>query len=262
MEISGCFDSLLIPALIFIAGVLTGFINTLAGSGSLISLPLLMFAGLPAPVANGTNRIGILIQGITALLTWKKKFPVRLKEDAVIITAACCGAVGGAFLATGLDKKTLEMFIGGLLLFMLALMLIKPERWLKKEDDTVRKKGSVGLQIVVFGAIGVYGGFIQAGVGFFLLGGLVWAGGYNLMKANSLKILITTVFTVFALPVFIIYNQIDWVMGIVLAAGASLGAFLAAKLAIKKGVGFVRIFLIVIIFLAALKLLNVDQLFF
>ena len=250
----------LLLLLIFLAGIITGFINTLAGSGSLISLPLLMFAGLPAPIANGTNRIGILIQGITALITWKKKFPIKLKDDAVIIISACCGAVGGAFMATGLDKETLEVFIGGLLLFMLALMLIKPEKWLKQGDESNRKKSPLFVQIIVFGAIGVYGGLIQAGVGFFLLAGLVWVGGYNLMKANSLKILITTIFTAFALPVFIIYNQIDWVMGFALAAGASLGAFLAAKLAIKKGVGFVRIFLIVIIFLAALKLLNVDKL--
>lgn len=250
-----------IAILIFLAGIATGFINTLAGSGSLISLPLLMFAGLPAPVANGTNRIGILIQGITALLTLKKKFPLRLRQDGLIIFSASAGAIGGAFLATGISKDTLEIVIGGLLLFMLVLMIIKPEKWLTKDAAPTTRRNPV-IQIVVFFLIGVYGGFIQAGVGFFLLAGLVWAAGYDLMKANSMKILITTVFTVFALPVFIINHQIDWANGFILAAGSSLGAFAGARLAIKKGIQFVRIFLIVILFLAALKLLNVDRLFY
>jgi uncharacterized protein len=251
----------LLPILIFLAGIATGFINTLAGSGSLISLPLLMFAGLPAPIANGTNRIGIVIQGITALFTLRKKFPIHIRADIVIITSASIGAVCGAFLAVGISKETLEMVIGGLLLVMMMLMLVKPERWMKSENEQDRKKSNIAIQIIVFLLIGFYGGFIQAGVGFFLLGGLVWVGGYNLMKANSLKILITTIYTVIALPVFIYHDQIDWINGLILAAGASIGAFAGAKLAIKKGIGFVRIFLLVIIFLAALKLLNVDKLF-
>lgn len=251
----------LLAILIFIAGIATGFINTLAGSGSLISLPLLMFAGLPAPVANGTNRIGIVIQGITALFTLRKKFPIRISEDIVIIICASIGAVCGAYMAVGIDKETLEMFIGGLLLVMMLLILVKPEKWMKSENEKERKKSHITIQIIVFLLIGLYGGFIQAGVGFFLLGGLVWVGGYNLMKANALKILITTIYTVFAIPVFIYHGQIDWVNGLILAAGASIGAFIGAKLAIKKGVSFVRIFLLIIIFLAALKLLNVDKLF-
>jgi hypothetical protein len=140
-------------------------------------------------------------------------------------------------------------------------MIIKPEKWVKAKSEKPKSMPSI-IRWIVFFAIGVYGGFIQAGVGFFLLTGLVLVCGYDLKKANALKILITTAFTVFALPVFIMNNQINWTYGLILAAGSSTGAFIAAKLAIKKGAQFIRIFLLVIIFLASLKLLNVYKLFY
>jgi len=249
-----------IYAILFITGIVTGFINTLAGSGSLISLPVLMFAGLPANIANGTNRIGILLQSITALFTFKKGKMFEWNEGISLLIPSAIGAIAGALSAVNLDKASLEIIIGFLLVVMFFIVLLKPDKWIKNKAGEV-KSINTALKFIVFLFIGFYGGFIQAGVGFFLLAGLVLAAGYDLLKANTIKILITAVFTIFALPIYIYNNQIDWLPGISLAGGSIIGAWIAAKLAIKKGAPFIRIFLLVILIISAAKFLKIENWF-
>src|SRR6056297_4353926 len=114
-------------------GFLAGFINVFAGGGSLLTLPFLMFLGLPANIANGTNRIALIMQNITATSSFKQMKVFRYKEGIFLTIPAIAGAIPGAFLASSMDKELLENIIGVLLVVMFLFVLIKPERWLKKK---------------------------------------------------------------------------------------------------------------------------------
>ncbi len=247
-------------ALVITVGLVTGFINTLAGSGSLITLPFLMFLGLPANIANGTNRLAILFQSIIASTGFKNKKVFEWKEATFLTIPAMIGSIPGAFIAANIPKEYLNSVIGFLLLFMFFIVLFKPEQWIKGKADLVKAKPGF-LQILLFFLIGLYGGFIQAGVGIFLLATLVLGTGFNLVKANAIKVLITGAFTLIALPVFMYYQQVDYILGFLLAVGSMAGAWLGTRSAIKKGPGFIRIFLLIIIFGSAIKLLILDIFF-
>jgi hypothetical protein len=241
-------------ALVIVAGVFAGFINTLAGSGSLITLPLLIFLGLPANVANGTNRIGILLQSLVAVGGFKQKKVFEWREGIWLTIPATIGSFIGAAMAVNLDDQLMNRIIGGLLIFMFFIILFKPEQWIKKHAGLVKAKPSI-LQIVIFFGIGFYGGFIQAGVGFFLLAGLVLGAGFDLLKGNAIKVLIVLVFTVAAIVVFVYNNQINYQIGLTLGLGSMLGAWIATRVAVKKGSKFIRWVLLITVFGFAVKLL-------
>jgi len=238
--------------LVIFIGFVAGFINTLAGSGSLLTLPLLIFLGLPANIANGTNRIAILLQNIIGVASFKKQKVFKYKEGIFLAIPAIIGSVIGAFLAVDLDEQLMKKFIAGLLVFMFFMILYKPQRWITGKKD-IKEKASV-WQIIVFFFIGLYGGFIQAGVGFFLLAGLVLSVGYDLVKANAIKVLIVLLYTIFALAIFIFNKQVNYTFGFTLAIGNMLGAYVATKFAIKNGAKYVRYVLLLAIGISALKL--------
>jgi uncharacterized protein len=250
----------LYPILV-VTGILVGFINTIAGSGSLISLPLLMYIGLPANVANGTNRVAILLQSIVGAGSFRQQKVIEFREGIWLSVPAVAGAVLGALLAVDLNELMMKRAIGVLMIVMFFLIIVKPEAWLKGHTNKLRARPTL-WQVVIFFGIGLYGGFIQAGVGFFLLAGLVMGAGMNLIKANAYKNLIVALYTPFALAVFIINNQVNWIIGLTLAAGNMLGAYIAAKVAIKQGTKFIRIILLVVLFAASMDLLGVFRLIF
>jgi uncharacterized protein len=242
--------------LLIATGILVGFINTLAGSGSLISLPLLMYLGLPANVANGTNRVAIMLQSMVGAASFRGQKVITYKEGIWLSVPAVIGSIIGAILAVDLNEVIMKRAIGALMIVMICLILFKPEVWLKGHAGQLRAKPTL-WQVVIFFGIGLYGGFIQAGVGFFLLTGLVMGAGMNLVKANALKNLIVALYTPFALVVFIINNQVNWIIGLTLAAGNMLGAFVAARVAVDRGTRFIRIVLLVVLFAASMDLLGV-----
>jgi uncharacterized membrane protein YfcA len=239
---------------VVLAGLVAGFINTLAGSGSLITLPLLMFIGLPPNVANGTNRIAILLQSLVGSAGFIKGRQLEVKTGLWLAIPTIIGSVAGAFFALELNDLMMKRAIGALLVVMFFLVLFKPEVWLKGKQIKRDIKYN-GITILVFFAIGLYGGFIQAGVGFFLLGGLVIGVGFDLIKANALKNLLVFLYTPFALIVFIINHQIDYKAGLILAVGSMLGAWIATKIAMDKGTVFVRYVLLIAILGSAIKLI-------
>lgn len=244
--------------LIVLVGVFSGFLNTLAGSGSIISLAMLMFMGLPANVANGTNRIAILMQNIVGVTSFKKQKVFTYKEGIWLAIPAIIGSVIGAGLAVEINEELMEKTIGGLLVFLFFIVLYKPDAWVKGQAGLIRSKPSL-WQIVIFFFIGLYGGFIQAGVGFFLLAGLVLGAGFDLVKANAIKVFIVLLYTPFAISVFIMNEQIDYKIGFILAAGNMIGAFIAANFAVSWGAKFVRYILLGVIIFASLKFLGVYE---
>ncbi len=232
------------------AGFLAGFINTLAGSGSAITLPLLVFMGLPATVANGTNRIGVLLQTTTSTWTFHRQGVMPWRHAISLLIPAILGGITGAMLAANLNEPNMRRAIGAMLVLTFFLIIIKPKRWL-----TGRAGGAIqpGLkQWIIFYFIGMYGGFIQAGVGIFMLVGLVLGIGHDLVRANAIKALLVLSLNIFAFVVFVHNGQVDWLLGLMLAIGNIVGARAAALMATKDWaqVWVYRILLAVVIFSA------------
>jgi uncharacterized protein len=242
----------LLLAAVPVVGFAAGFINTLAGSGSLLTLPMLILLGLPANVANGTNRIGVVLQNIVAVATFRQRGVLPLAGSWKLILPSVVGAVIGAELAVDLDEALLRQTIGVLMLLLLVVMLFKPERWIA--EHAAPREARLLVEVPLFFAIGVYGGFIQVSVGLFLMAGLVLGAGYNLVGANALKNLIVLVFSAAALVVFIVNDQVQWTLGLLLGAGQAVGAWVAAHFAVRRGAEFVRWAVIVITVGAAIAL--------
>jgi uncharacterized protein len=244
--------TLINAVIIFLAGVGVGFINTLSGSGSLITLPLLIFLGMDAGIANGTNRIAILLQTFVGLATFKKEKILDTKAALKLAIPVILGAIPGAYIATQVPDLYFEKVLGVLFILMTALMIFTPKHWNKKFE--LGESFHINpFHYIIFFFIGVYGGFIQAGVGIFILFALVMGPGFDLIRANALKLFLTFIFTPVAIVIFWHNNQIDLFTGLVLASGNMLGAFIAAKTAIKAGVGFIKWLVIAMIIFSAIQ---------
>lgn len=244
--------------LIIVAGFIAGFINTVAGSGSLITLPLLIFAGLPANIANGTNRIAILLQNVVAVTSFRREKILDLRSGLVLSIPAVVGAVIGAQIAVQIDENMMRRVIGALMLVMFVVLIFRPAHWLEgKTKEKLNNSGWV-QRIILFG-IGIYAGFVQAGVGIFLLAALVIGIGYDLFHANALKVFIVLAMTIPAFAVFILNNQVWWEPGLTLAFGQMLGAWYGARTIIRKGVAFIRWFLMVVLVVSAAFLLGLFE---
>jgi uncharacterized membrane protein YfcA len=248
----------LYPAVVA-AGFVAGFINTLAGSGSLVTLPMLIFLGLPANVANGTNRVGILLQNVVGVTSFRQQQMLNLRHGLLLAAPAAVGSIAGAQIAVNLNEQVMRRTIGVLMVVMLVVIFVRPRRWLEGRPEHAHENPDL-TQLLIFFAIGVYGGFIQAGVGIFLLAGLVLATNYDLVRANAVKLLIVLCFTVFALAVFMFNGQVRWEIGLILAIGNMLGAWVASRMAVKRGAIFVRWLLIIVVAVSAAQLLGLFDL--
>jgi len=237
-------------------GLAAGFINANAGGGSMLTLPLLMFLGLPANVANGTNRVALLFQNVIGVHTFHQKKVLDFSTDYRLALPAIAGSIIGALLAVEINVALLEKIIAVLMVLMLVLVLIKPGVWIKDRAGSVNPKPTFS-QYIIFFFLGVYGGFIQMGIGFFLLAGLVLGCGYDLVKANAVKLFIILLYTFVALIIFVANGQVDWVAGLILAAGNMAGAWLGARFAVKGGAKYVRYILILSLVIVILNLFGV-----
>jgi uncharacterized membrane protein YfcA len=241
------------------AGFVAGFVNTLAGSGSLVTLPVLIFLGLPANVANGTNRVGVLLQNVVGVGSFRQQKVLDLRGGLMLAAPAVVGSILGAQIAVNLNEEMMRRTIGALMVVMLAVILVRPKRWLEGRGEVVNGRPAWS-QLLIFFAIGVYGGFIQAGVGIFLLAGLVLGAGYDLVRANAVKLLIVLCFTVSALVVFLVNRQVVWGIGLIMAVGNMLGAWIASRMAVERGAAFVRWVLIAVVAVSGAQLLGVFDL--
>lgn len=248
--------TLLEVILLIVSGILAGFINTLAGGGSVISLGVLMFLGLPPQVANGTNRIGVLFQTLSSSGSFRRYKVLNLGEGTRLAIPAVIGSIIGAQLAVDINEKTFNLVIALLLIAIMVMMFIKPSQWIKGNPELAGKRPG-WIQMAVFFGIGLYGGFIQAGVGYFLLAGIVLGAGYNLVKGNAIKVWIVLLYTPFALGVFILNGQVNWAFGLVHAIGNVIGALVATRMAVKRGAEFVRWVIVAFIVVTAADLIGI-----
>lgn len=231
------------------AGLVAGVVNTMAGGGSLLTLPALLFAGLPADVANATNRVGVLVQSVVATATHHRSGQVPWRAAAVPLVVASAGAALGAGAALALGREGLRPAIGIMLLVALPLIFVDPRR-LHRD-----RAAPPAVQAAGFFVAGAYGGFVQAGVGVLLLAVGAGLGGLSLIRANALKLLIVAVFTLPALALFVAADLVAWVPGLALGVGSLAGGWLGAQLNLRGGDRAVRIVVAVVVVASAIRIL-------
>jgi uncharacterized membrane protein YfcA len=236
--------------LIFLAGIVVGFINVLAAGGSFLTLAFLIALGLPPTVANGTNRVGLLIQNSFASLKFYKLKLLNYKFVFIVAPSALIGSLIGSYIATHISDELLKKIIAILMVAISLVTVYKPQKFIKKSYS--KKKWL--LMIAVFFLIGVYGGFIQAGVGFFIIAASIW-GGFSMVEANAIKVFTITIYTITILPMFIFAHQVYFLIGIVLGLGSMIGARIAIGVSIKKGDKFIRAAILILLFAFAIKLM-------
>jgi len=241
-----------IVGILIVAGFLVGFINTLAGSGSIISYSVFMALGLPASYANGTIRLGVIMQTLAASLTFKKGSVLDIKKGLSLGLPITIGSIVGAQIAIQINQDIFKYFVGGTMLLMLVFLFLKPKNWIESREGKSLNLGYF-WQFVIYFAIGIYGGFIHIGVGIFLLGALVLISGYDLLRANALKVFVVLLYSPFALFIYMYNDHVHYALALISSIGNVLGGLLASRLAISWGSKFIQYFLIVIILLFTAK---------
>lgn len=238
-----------------IGGFAAGIINSLAGNGSAITLPLLIFTGLDANTANATNRVGVLMQTLTSTVSLRRtqRTQMLIKLSMWYYVPTILGSIVGALLAVYIHPEAMLLFIGIIMVFLLVTMLRKPQRWLINTDPNKARKTL--SQWLVFFAIGFYGGFIQMGIGILILSSLVLIAQYSMRDANIIKILVSLVMIVPAFLVYAFSGTILWAEGLVLAVGTSSGAWVGTRYLLyhRSASRIIRYVLIVVISFAIIK---------
>jgi uncharacterized protein len=239
--------------LLFGVGTITGFINVMAGGGSTITLPILIFLGLDSSIANGTNRIGLLSQNLFGILSFKNENVSQLKLSLKLSLFTLPGAIIGAFYATKIDDALFQKILGVVMIGIVLTMLIPNSK------NYIEEKISTKLPWAIYPAmfaLGFYGGFIQVGIGFLFMISLHRILRLSLLYVNLHKIFIVMIYTIPAIIIFTITGNVNWFYGISLAGGTGLGAWCSAKVAVKKGEKVIKSFLIVAIIIMSIKLLG------
>ena len=216
-------------ALVVGAGLVAGIVNAMAGGGSLLTVALLnVFVGLPGLVANGTNRVGVLVQNASSVASYRKEGIRGFRRAVPVMVPVIAGSLLGSLLVSSVTDETFERIFGILMVPLLFLSLRSPK--------------NVGSQInwhplttaVVFFGIGLYGGAFQAGVGLLIVVALSRSG-LDLVNANAVKVVVILVLTTIAVPVFVIRGQVDWGFAAVLAIGFAAGGWIGARVAVRGG---------------------------
>ena len=239
--------------LLFVVGTFAGVLNVLAGGGSLLALPLLIFMGLPSAVANGTNRIAIFCQNFFAIRAFRQRNALPLQLALLCTPAALIGSWYGARLAINLDDEVFNRVLALIMLGVLIFTAIDPMKRLRREEMVFSPWRKVVI-VFSFLVVGVYGGFVQAGVGFLIITALL-IHGLDLVRINAIKVVVVFAYTFIALGVFIYHGQIDYLLGFALAAGNSLGGIIGTRLAIDKGHDWIKKVVTLTVLVFALKLL-------
>ncbi len=216
-------------ALVVGAGLVAGIVNAMAGGGSLLTVGLLnVFVGLPGLVANGTNRVGVLVQNASSVASYRKEGIRGFRRAVPVLVPVIAGSLLGSLLVSSVTDETFERIFGILMVPLLFLSLRSPK--------------NVGSQInwhpvttaVIFFGIGLYGGAFQAGVGLLIVVALSRSG-LDLVNANAVKVVVILVLTTIAVPVFIVRGQVDWGFAVVLAIGFAAGGWIGARIAVRGG---------------------------
>ncbi len=239
--------------LIIGAGIGAGFLNAVAGGGSLITLPLLITMGLPSAVANATNRVAIVGQNIFAVAGYRSKGVSAYPYSLYLGISALIGAIIGAKIAVDIDDRLFNRILSIVMILVVVYIIVRPlPKGHEAAEEMSRKHKSLG--IISFFGVGIYGGFIQAGVGFIMIALLTSINGFTLVKSNSAKVFVALIYTAAALLVFIYEGVIHWTFGLTLAVGNAIGGWVGSRWSVAKGDVWIRRVLVVAVVGLAIKL--------
>jgi uncharacterized membrane protein YfcA len=239
-------------ALLVGGGLIAGIVNTLAGGGSLLTIPLLVLIGLPGNVANGTNRFGILVQNLMAVWSFRAQGVSEFGSALPVLAPLALGAATGALGISQLPDPVFEKTFGVVMLLLLVPTFLSR---FAAPTATAARPWSAFTSSAVFFVIGAYGGAFQAGVGIFLLLALSHAG-FDLVRANAVKVLVVGAVALVALVVVIAGDNVAWLPAALLAVGFSIGGALGARLAVRGGERLIRPIVVIAVIALAARMLG------
>ena len=236
-----------------LAGFVAGFMNTMAGGGSLLTLPLLIFLGLPAAVANGTNRVAIFMSTLSATVGFKSKGVSNFPFNIYLGFSGLIGALIGARIAIDIKGELFNKILAIIMILVVLLIVFKPKISYSELMERLTGK-HLFVSMIAFFFIGIYGGFINAGIGFVIMLFLHYYNRLDLVKVNATKVVIVLIYTSGALITFALADKVNWTYGIFLATGNFIGGWTSSRWSVKKGENTIKIFLLIIVVLMSIKL--------
>ena len=247
-------------AILVITGICSGFISSMAAGGSLLTLPVLIFLGLDGPtVANGTNRVALVIQNAFGIASFRRKGISDFRYGILISVPTVCGVIIGTLLVIQLgtiDKSSIifNRILASIMIVVLAVTIFNPLKKLQSSKENLGSSRKV-LAALIFFFLGIYIGFIQAGVGFLIIATITTVNGFSLVRTNALKMFVVFFGTLMALLIFVIKGYVDWGLGLALAGGNSIGVSIGSHLAVAKGDRTIRIILVCSILVFSARLI-------
>ncbi len=238
--------------ILILSGLLAGFLNTVAGGGSLISLPIMIFMGLPPGVANGTNRIALFVQNIFATAGFTSKGISAWPYSAYLGGSALLGAILGAQISVEISGQLFNRILAIVMIGVMGVTLFNPIKSSSNHERLDTKHQILG--VISFFFVGIYGGFIQAGVGFIIIAVLSLVNRMDLIKINSAKVFIVLIYTTSAIVIFAINGKINWYWGLTLAIGNSMGGWIGSRWQVEKGEKWVKRILLIMVVAMSIKL--------
>ncbi|MFL2591770.1 MAG: sulfite exporter TauE/SafE family protein [Cryomorphaceae bacterium] len=240
------------PILVLV-GCIVGVINTMAGGGSLITLPILIFLGLPSNIANGTNRIGLIMTAFSANMGFKSKGVSTYPFNVYIGLFALIGSLIGAYIAVDINDKIFNRTLSVIMIIVIILILFSPK--ILKRDLNERLSGkNLVVSCFVFFFIGIYGGFVNAGIGFIIMLFLNLYNKMNLVRVNATKSVVILIYSIGAFLTFLFNDLVNFGYGFALGFGTLFGAWWSSRYSVIRGEGIIKIFLLISIFLLSVKL--------
>ncbi len=236
--------------ILFICGLFSGVINTLAGGGSLITLPIMIFLGIPPTIANGTNRIQLIFQNIFAIYGFKSKGISNFKFSSWLALSALIGSIIGAYIAIDFPEELFKKVLSIIMILVMFSILLKNKSELI-ENNNIKNKW---ISVLCFFFIGIYGGFIHAGVGFLMILVLSKVNNIRLSQSNSIKVFVALIFSTIAFIIFLSEDKINWIYGINIGIGSGLGGWLASRWSYDKSDKTLKIILSFVILIMSIKL--------
>ncbi len=237
--------------LLFLTGLCSGFVDSIAGGGGLIALPVLFSVGLTPQVALGTNKLQGSFGTLSASYNYIKKGIVRLDENLSGILFTLIGAMLGAWAIQQMQAGFIEHLVPVLLLFVFFYTLFTKNLGHVSGSPKIPRH----LFYLLFGlGLGFYDGFFGPGTGSFWTAGILIFLGLDMRKASGITRIMNFVSNIVALSIFIIGGNVLYSVGFCMAVGQIIGARAGSSLAIKKGAGFIRPIFLTVVFLTIVRL--------
>jgi uncharacterized membrane protein YfcA len=239
--------------LITVVGFVAAFVNTVGGGGSLFTVPILTFLGIPITLANATSRVAILSQNIFAVGGFaSKKVELPLRYSLLLGFTAMLGGIIGSRLASHVNDELFKKIFVLVMITTVVMVIIDPFKNRSAQPLLTTPRKIIGA--IIFFFIGIYGGFVQAGIGFLVIGALSIVNHFDLVRINYIKVFVAIVYTAVSVIVFALEDKIIWETGLVLAVGHGLGGWYASRWSVKAGEVWIKRVIIVSVFAMAIKL--------